>query len=66
MVLLALSLLALLFWVVQGTTHGWFWAALMLGAIRNDHRRSLERAGLELEPAVITPLEVPALGGVHE
>ena len=41
-------------------------AALALAAIRNDRKRSLERAGLEHEPAVITPREVPALGGVHE
>ena len=36
----ALSVLALLFWPIQGTTHGWVFTALMLAAIRSDWRRS--------------------------
>lgn len=37
-VLLALG--ALLFWPIQGTTHGWVWTALMLRAVYSDWQRA--------------------------
>lgn len=37
----ALVVAALLFWLIQGTTHGWVWATLMLATIRNDRARLL-------------------------
>jgi hypothetical protein len=36
---LTLATLALLFMLVQGTTHAWVWTALALAAIRSDWRR---------------------------
>ena len=61
-----LAALAILYWVVVGHGHTWAFAALALAAIRNDWRRSLECSGLEHEPALSIPGEVPALRGVHE
>ena len=37
-----LAALAIVFMLVQGTTHAWVWTALMLAAIRNDHARESE------------------------
>lgn len=37
----ALVVAALLFWLIQGTTHGWVWTAIMVAAIRNDRARTL-------------------------
>jgi hypothetical protein len=36
---LTLAALALLFMVIQGTTHAWVWTALALAAIHSDWRR---------------------------
>jgi hypothetical protein len=33
-----LAALALVFWPVQGTTHGWVWSTIMLTAIWRDWR----------------------------
>jgi len=35
-----LAALAILFWPIQGTTHGWFFSTVMLVAIYRDWRRS--------------------------
>jgi hypothetical protein len=37
---LTLAVLALVFMVAQGTTHGWVFTTLMLVAIRSDWRRA--------------------------
>ena len=62
----ALAALAVVYWVAVGHGHTVYFVALMLAAINTDHRRSLERGGLEHEPALSIPGEVPAFGGVHE
>jgi len=33
---LTLAALVILFWPIQGTTHGWVWSTLMLVAIWRD------------------------------
>ena len=39
----ALAIAAIAFWLVLGHGHSWVFAALMLGAIRNQRQRRLAR-----------------------
>ena len=57
--------LAFFFFVVVGHGHSWVFAALMLGAIRNEYVRSHD-ARRELEPAVGVPREAPPSDAVDE
>ena len=64
MTYVALAVLAVLFWPIQGTTHGWVWTALMLAAIHNDWRRAPPEA-LQGGHRGHPPRHTTTLGGVR-